>query len=192
MVMTGETERVPEKTQSRPLSLSRQSQVERLAAEHSGLVFRIACLVTRDRQEAEDVTQEVFLKLLRSADLSEIADEKAYMARCAWRMATGRRRREVEPGDAFWQQTASLSPSPEALAIEQNRVDLLRRMIAALPPELREPLQLSTVQELSSRQVGEVLGVPEGTVRTRLMRARQQLKQRLEAMMGGLGNELEG
>ena len=49
----------------------------------------------------------------------------------------------------------------------------------ALPEELRQPLALSTVQELNSREIAAILDIPEGTVRTRLMRARQLLKQKL-------------
>jgi RNA polymerase sigma-70 factor (ECF subfamily) len=52
-------------------------------------------------------------------------------------------------------------------------------MIDALPEELRLPLVLSTSDELNSREIGLVLGVPEGTVRTRLQRARQLLRQKL-------------
>jgi RNA polymerase sigma-70 factor, ECF subfamily len=54
-------------------------------------------------------------------------------------------------------------------------------MIDALPEELRLPLVLSTSDELNSREIGLVLGVPEGTVRTRLQRARQLLRQKLVA-----------
>jgi len=54
-------------------------------------------------------------------------------------------------------------------------------LIDALPEELRQPLALSTVEELTSPEVARILGIPEGTVRTRLMRAREILKQKLIA-----------
>jgi RNA polymerase sigma-70 factor (ECF subfamily) len=54
--------------------------------------------------------------------------------------------------------------------------------VDALPEELRQPLALSTVDELNSREISEILGVPEGTVRTRLMRARQILRQKLTVL----------
>jgi len=57
-------------------------------------------------------------------------------------------------------------------------------MIDALPEHLRQPLALSTVEEMTSREIAEAMGIPEGTVRTRLMRARQILKQRLAVFMG--------
>jgi RNA polymerase sigma-70 factor (ECF subfamily) len=58
-------------------------------------------------------------------------------------------------------------------------------LIDALPEQLRQPLVLSTIDELTSVEVAEVLGIAEGTVRTRLMRARQILRQKLEALGGG-------
>jgi RNA polymerase sigma-70 factor (ECF subfamily) len=57
----------------------------------------------------------------------------------------------------------------------------VHRLIDALPEELRQPLALSTVEELTSPEVARILGIPEGTVRTRLMRAREILKQKLIA-----------
>ena len=59
----------------------------------------------------------------------------------------------------------------------------MHRLIDALPEELRQPLALSTVQELNSREIADILDIPEGTVRTRLMRARQMLKEKLAAQL---------
>jgi RNA polymerase sigma-70 factor (ECF subfamily) len=58
----------------------------------------------------------------------------------------------------------------------------LRRLIDGLPEELRQPLVLSAVEEMTSREVGVAMGIPEGTVRTRVMRARAELKRRFAAM----------
>jgi RNA polymerase sigma-70 factor (ECF subfamily) len=55
-------------------------------------------------------------------------------------------------------------------------------LIDGLPEELRQVLMLGAVEEMSSREVGLVMGIPEGTVRTRLMRAKAELKKRFEAM----------
>jgi RNA polymerase sigma-70 factor (ECF subfamily) len=59
----------------------------------------------------------------------------------------------------------------------------VHRLIDALPEELRQALSLSSIQELSSREIAAILGIPEGTVRTRLMRARQLLRQKLSAQL---------
>ena len=60
--------------------------------------------------------------------------------------------------------------------------ELLRRLIDALPEELRQPLVLCAIEEMTSREVAVAMGIPEGTVRTRVMRARAELKRRFEAM----------
>ena len=75
--------------------------------------------------------------------------------------------------------------SVEEIVGEQQMEALLERLIAALPNELREPLTLSTVEELASPDIAQVLGIPEGSVRTRLMRARQILKEKLSAVLEG-------
>jgi RNA polymerase sigma-70 factor (ECF subfamily) len=62
---------------------------------------------------------------------------------------------------------------------------LAESMVATLPVELRDVLTLSTLKELNSREIAEILGIPEGTVRTRLQRARQQLKDKLTELLKG-------
>jgi RNA polymerase sigma-70 factor (ECF subfamily) len=62
---------------------------------------------------------------------------------------------------------------------------MLERLIAGLPEELRHPLELSTVQELNSAEIAEVMKIPEGSVRTRLFRARKQLKEKLAVVLEG-------
>ncbi len=74
--------------------------------------------------------------------------------------------------------------TPEQMVIAENATTVLHRMIDSLPEELRQPLALSSVEEMSSREIADMMGIPEGTVRTRLMRARQILKQKLMPLLG--------
>ncbi len=62
---------------------------------------------------------------------------------------------------------------------------VIHRLVDALPEELRQPLALSAIEELSSQRIAELMGIPEGTVRTRLMRARKMLKEKLTALREG-------
>ena len=75
-------------------------------------------------------------------------------------------------------------PSQEQSVIDSDLQAAVHRLIDALPEELRQPLVLSAIDELTSREIAAVLGVPEGTVRTRLMRARQILREKLAVRMG--------
>jgi RNA polymerase sigma-70 factor (ECF subfamily) len=60
---------------------------------------------------------------------------------------------------------------------------LVERLMAGLPKELRDPLTLSTVEELTSAEIGEVLGIPEGSVRERVSRARTLLSEKLAVLL---------
>ena len=62
---------------------------------------------------------------------------------------------------------------------------MLRRLIDGLPEELRQPLMLSSLEEMTSREVAVAMGIPEGTVRTRVMRARAELRRKYLAMQEG-------
>jgi RNA polymerase sigma-70 factor (ECF subfamily) len=70
-----------------------------------------------------------------------------------------------------------------------NQHALVHSLIDALPEDLRLPLVLSAFEELNSRGIGNILGVPEGTVRTRLQRARQVLRQKLVCLQNPRNQE---
>jgi RNA polymerase sigma-70 factor (ECF subfamily) len=80
---------------------------------------------------------------------------------------------------------AASGGSPEQSVVDEDERAVLRRLIDGLPEELRQPLVLSSVEEMTSREVAEAMGIPEGTVRTRVMRARTELRRRFVAMKEG-------
>jgi RNA polymerase sigma-70 factor, ECF subfamily len=77
------------------------------------------------------------------------------------------------------------SPAADEQLVNRQKQQLLQRLIAALPEDLAETLELSTVQELNSAEIAEVMKIPEGSVRTRLFRARKQLKEKLTVLLEG-------
>lgn len=162
---------------------AREEQFRDLVHRQSRFVFQIAYGVLRNVHDAEDVVQETFLKLYRTDAWRELRDEKAFLARTAWRMAVQRLPKRKEEELDF--ETASTAASPEASAIAGNANALVRQLIDALPEELRLPLVLSALDEMGSPEIARVMGIPEGTVRTRLMRARAMLKEKLAAVMDG-------
>jgi RNA polymerase sigma-70 factor (ECF subfamily) len=172
-----------------------QSFVER----NMRFAFRVAWALLRNRSDADDVVQECFLRLYRKRAwhgipglaeeipslAEEIKDEHAYLARVVWRMARDRQRRPAreESGTEMDTMTAT-NDSPEAAAVSSLGIARIHRLIDALPEDLRQPLVLSTLEEMTSAQIGIALGIPEGTVRTRIQRARLLLKQKLEVSHG--------
>ncbi len=168
--------------------------VESLARQHGGLVFRIAYSILRNHHDAEDAAQECFLRVLKyGRELAHVRNAKTWLARIAWTVALDRRPRRAltvqETSEAERENDSLLDqlpdralPADEQLAGKQMQ-QILERMIATLPDDLRQTLELSTVQELNSSEIAEVLEIPEGSVRTRLMRARKLLKEKLSSLL---------
>lgn len=161
---------------------------ERVVWTHARLIYRIAFAVLRNHHDAEDAVQETLQRAWKyRARLAAVEVPAAWLARIAWRVAKARRPRPgMVPLDLL-ENVSSLSalrasgpPADEAVARGEMQV-LLESMIEHLPAKLRQPLILSTVDELSAREIGAVLGIPEASVRTRCLRARQLLRQKLEA-----------
>ena len=165
--------------------MARQDDAEFTACvhRHSRLVFRVAYAVLRNSHDAEDVVQEVFLKLYRSSAWNDVRDEKAYLARVAWRAAVDHLPKQHQEAEDE-AEIASAHPSPEQTAVDSDLQRKVHRLIDGLPEELRQPLALSTIQELTSGEIAQVMGIPEGTVRTRVLRARQLLREKLTAVEG--------
>jgi RNA polymerase sigma-70 factor (ECF subfamily) len=157
---------------------ARQDRFAELVDRQSRFVFQVAYAILRHASDCEDVVQETFLKIYRAGAWDRMDDERAFLARTAWRIAVDHRSRGRR--ETLWAESAG-GADPEQTAITADRSAAVHRLIDALPEDLRQPLALSTVDEMTSGEIAKVLGIPEGTVRTRLMRARQVLKQKLEA-----------
>jgi len=161
--------------------------LENLVQQHSRLVYRIAYAVLRSHHDAEDATQETFVRVLRySHKLARVEDHKTWLARIAWRVAVDRnrqqgRKREIpldDPEKPLPEVASSDARADDALH-GAHVSDVLERMIAALPEKLRQPLILSTIEEMRPREVAATLGINEAAVRSRIFRARQILRERL-------------
>ncbi|MGA8107819.1 MAG: sigma-70 family RNA polymerase sigma factor [Acidobacteriaceae bacterium] len=163
-------------------------------AEFAGLVerqwrfaYKVAWAVLRHAQDAEDAAQEVFLRIFRAQAWRGLRDERAFVARAAWRAAVDRLRdskraparvqngTEIEP-----ESLADRARGPEEIVVAADWQAAVHRLIDSLPEELRQTLTLSV--EMNSREIADAMGIAEGTVRTRLMRARAMLREKLSAM----------
>jgi RNA polymerase sigma-70 factor, ECF subfamily len=162
---------------------SRDERFAALVRRQARFVFRVAYSVLRNAHDAEDVVQETFLKLYRGRKWEGMVDERAFLARTAWRMAVDRLPKAHT--DAMGSDFPASGRNPEQLAITADWHATVRRLVDALPEELRQPLALSALEELNSGEIAAVMGIPDGTVRTRLMRAREILKQKLGALREG-------
>lgn len=163
---------------------------EELVKKYQDLGLRVAYLITRDQGEAEDATQEAFVKAFRALPrfrpgspfkpwLLTIVSNEAKDRRTSGsrRKALVERAEQVRPsGDA--------APSPEvaALAAEQRRV--VMAAMDALGEKDRLVLQYRYFLDLSEADMAATLGVAKGTIKSRLSRAQARLKERLEKQGG--------
>jgi RNA polymerase sigma-70 factor (ECF subfamily) len=173
------------------MAATNEDTLETVVREHARLVYRIVYSVLRNHHDAEDATQETFVRVLRyRRKLEGIEDPKMWLAKIAWRVAIQRAKRqpvismsEIEVRDVATQIRSQLS-SAEENALGTELSELLASLISALPDPLRDALRLSTIEGLLPAEIAEVLGSSESSVRSRIFRARQILKQRLAALEG--------
>lgn len=166
-----------------------------LVHEHQGTVYSVALRVVRDRAAAEDVSQQVFLRLFQEKGIPPgVASPKAYVARIAVNAAlnalraTERRARHEEKAPA---RSTPMSPTA---ALEQRELHVA---VDELPIELRLPVALHYFQGLSYAEVAESLEVPSGTVASRIHSAIGRLRTTLAgiavlAAAGSVEAALEG
>jgi RNA polymerase sigma-70 factor, ECF subfamily len=169
----------------------KEAEFTALVERQSRFAFRVAYSLLRNSYDSEDAVQEMFLNLYRKRAWTGLRDERAFVARAIWRMAIDRLRRR---GHEFHEtgeldDIPALEPDPERLAIGSDWSVMIHGLVDRLPEELRQPLALSTVNEMSSREIAKIMGIPEGTVRTRLMRARRLLRDKIMALEEGQNAE---
>ncbi len=155
------------------------AELETTVRLYARFVFKVAYGVLRNAHDAEDVAQEVFLRVHRDGTQG-VRNLQAWLATIAFRLAVDRKRRPEALDVAGFELPAS-NVSAEQSAIERQSLERVHRLIASLPDDLRYPLVLSAIEELNSRQIGAILNIPESSVRGRIMRARQLLKEKLVA-----------
>jgi RNA polymerase sigma-70 factor (ECF subfamily) len=175
------------------LTNGEEAEFTALVQRQSRFVFRVAYAVLLNSYDAEDAAQEVFLKLYRNRGWRNLANERAFLARVAWRVAVDRRRPAQHAAFASLESGLTANPvedsptpgpGPEQTLLAADQHAIVHGLIDALPEELRLPLVLSSFDELSSREIGGILRIPEGTVRSRLVRARQLLREKLASLQG--------
>jgi RNA polymerase sigma-70 factor (ECF subfamily) len=163
-------------------------EFEATVREQARLVYKVAYSVLRNHHDAEDVAQETFLRFLRQRKRwAEIRDRRAWLAAVAWRVALDRKRIPAEvtledAAEVVSKLRADGAPADE-IAASRQMMSLVERLIGSLPRELREALILSTAEKLTSVEISQVLGIPEGSVRNRLLRGREILRQKLVALL---------
>ncbi len=175
---------------------------EQVAMPHMAAVYQFALSLTRDSAAAEDLVQETFLNAFRSFDRFEIGTNcKAWLFRiCKNSFIDGYREQKRRP---VHQAVETAEPGAfdrprdirafEKLGIDQEELfldlfgDEVNKFLAELPPDFRQAMLLCDLEGLAYEEIAEVLGIPIGTVRSRISRARSFLRERLEDYAKELG-----
>jgi RNA polymerase sigma-70 factor (ECF subfamily) len=176
------------------LAGTNEDALEVAVRNHARLVYRIAYSVLRNHHDAEDATQETFMRVLRyRRKLEGIDDPKTWLARIAWRVAVERRKKRPEPSLSDQEMAKAVSELRSQLASAEESVigsemqSLLDSLICRLPEHLRDAFRLSTIEELVPEEIAQVLGTSESSVRSRMFRARRILKEKLASLEGRYG-----
>jgi RNA polymerase sigma-70 factor (ECF subfamily) len=158
-----------------------EREFEARLRESSTMAFRVAFSVLRHREDAEDVAQDALVRAHRNFHKLRNRDRfRAWLVRTTWRLALDHRRGERR---RLVRQLEHHAVTPVAETAEsRERADLLWEAIDALPEKLRIALVLSAVGGHDIAEVAGLLGLPEGTVKSRLFHARRHLQERLPWM----------
>jgi RNA polymerase sigma-70 factor (ECF subfamily) len=162
---------------------ARREFEERLA-ECGPLAYRVARGVLRNTADAEDVAQEALLRAYRSFDrLRDRSRFRGWLVRIAFRIALDRLRsaKRREQRDMLWSQPEHLPPAETAedIAVSNQFQGHLDRALEELPEKLRLALLLSAMEGHTIDEIASMLGVPIGTVKSRIFIARKKLAEKL-------------
>ena len=163
-----------------------------LYERHRTPVFRFACRMLGSAQQAEDVTQECFLSILRRPEAfrAERASLRTYLCAIARHLALKQLRKrgqETLVDDPPEEAPRGAAGGRDALSavIEAEAAEAVRSAVEALPPLQREAVVLFEYQEMSLADVAAVCDVDVGTVKSRLHRARERLRRTLAPFLAG-------
>jgi RNA polymerase sigma-70 factor (ECF subfamily) len=171
---------------SRVTQGQREAGFERLFDEFSAPIFNYVLRMVADRDRAADITQDTFIMAYRKLDsLADESSRRSWLYRIATNTAIDemRRRRFVTPmgTDERHLQRPDAGPGPEAQAIAATLDERVQRALLRLKANHRQCLLLSDIEDMSAQQIGEVMGLSYGAVRTLLCRARGEMRRHLAA-----------
>lgn len=163
---------------------------EQIVLQTESAVYNLALSILKKREDAEDVTQETYLRLWRSAHEIEIESSlKVYILRTARNLALDlirkNSRREdantvIQGSDGEFEldiEDTDASSRPDVAYLKRLDAEAVRESINELPPSAREIIILRDVEGLSYTEIAGMLGIAEGTLKSKLFRARERLRR---------------
>lgn len=161
---------------------------EEVTLPHISAAYNLARWLTRNDHDAQDVVQEAYLRALRFFSGFRGGDGRAWLLKivrntCYTWLQRNRNGGVATVSEDELEHIESAVPHPEALFLKKVNRELLSRAMEELPVEFREVLILRELEDLSYKQISEIVDIPMGTVMSRLARARSRLQERLHGCL---------
>lgn len=149
-------------------------------------LFRLSLRITLNREEAEDVVQDVMLRLWQKRDeLTDVANLETYAMTMARNLALDRKALSVNRSVSLSEElhdSPTIADSPDVRLIHSETANRLSAAIDSLPEKQRSVLQLRDIEGRSYAEIATVLSLSESDVKVTLFRARNKLKEQLQSM----------
>lgn len=164
---------------------------DELVRQHADRVYRLAYRLSGNQQDAEDLTQETFIRVFRSVQNYQPGTFEGWLHRITTNLfldmvrRRGRIRMEALPED--YDRVPADEPNPEQIYHDSRLGADLQAALDSLAPEFRAAVVLCDIEGLSYEEIGATLGVKLGTVRSRIHRGRHALRDYLAAHSGQQG-----
>ena len=157
---------------------------DEVVATHSGRVYRLAYRLTGDKHDAEDLTQEVFVRVFRSLSSYTPGTFEGWLHRITTNLFLDQARRKSKIrfdalADDADNRLPSRSATPDMQFVDTLFDDDVEAALADLPPDFRAAVVLCDIESLSYEEIADVLGLKLGTVRSRIHRGRSMLRKSL-------------
>ena len=161
-----------------------------LVQEHQAQIYQHTLYLLGNREDAEDITQETFIKAWEHRSKLRLNTVRSWLLKCAQNLCFNmlKRRKFQEPlieGDEtelemlLHRHTHQSNPLPDELVIKQELKASVHDAINKLSPEMRSVVIMRELEGMSFKEIAEVLGQPQGTVKSTVFRARKRLRELL-------------
>ena len=171
-------------------------EFERFVLKFGKDILRFCRMIAKDAENGDELYQDTMLKLLeKKKRLDTAQNTKSYALSTSiylWKnkkkkYANRMRLVQIDSMDEMSDEGYEVpgydkETSPEHIVLQQNEIDMIQGLVASLPEKYRIPIYLYYSADMQIHEVAEILGLPEGTVKSRMRKAKKQLKENLEAI----------
>ena len=173
-----------------------QEEFERFVLKFGKDILRFCRMTAGDAEDGDELYQDTMLKLLEKRKrLDSAQNTKSYALSTSIYLWKNRKKKyanrmrlvpidsiEEMAGGGFEVSDQDKGASPEHMVLRQDETDLIQGLVASLPEKYRIPIYLYYSADLQISEIAGILGLPEGTVKSRMRKAKKQLKEKLEAI----------